>query len=82
MFTGVGAFVAVVIVVICKISYYMATLQLDCTCTFTLKQTIPHNIVLFYNGKHVIEIIIGKYYVLHLKHNYALKYTNIKRMLD
>ena len=26
--------------------YYMATLQLDCTCTFTTKSTIPHNIIL------------------------------------
>ncbi|KAK2190628.1 hypothetical protein NP493_74g05054 [Ridgeia piscesae] len=29
--------------------YYVATIQLDCTCTFILKSTIPYNVILMYN---------------------------------
>ena len=35
--------------IVIRYIYYVATLQMDCTCTFKLKSTIPYNIILIYN---------------------------------
>ena len=51
----------------------MATLQLDCTCTFVLKSTIPYNIILMHNILLKIKIIIGN--LRNKLKTYTLMYT-------